>query len=495
MAAINRNRYRLITLLYVIFVCLSVLNIPATYLDSNYYSIKTLEYQERERIGQVDFANRLIAEQMGKLTKDTAKVYLNIQARIHKTYLFMDKFDLLIQKKLAEKNTTVWKEFGSKKKMEEIFMEDSAIYKVQYEFSDLARYLNTQPFQIDHAIQIYTPVQELVKMQSGKEVEWARYLFLHKPTAISYNHIKRLKLLLLDNENVYQNAALRTIGYLPAYYSEVEKRAVIDTKKDLPKVIDNKKLQEELQKEEKQQAQEQKELAKKIDSVAKQGTTAFPKFPVQAEPQNTKASNTDNFDEFIQRIITSLHTENFYVGIPNPVLKEFNYLLGTDFNFDIVPHGGSELTQTNFTYSLTFRNTGTYTMRFTDRRKGANKIIFEKKVEVFLMPNPLVKLGVDKTDNIVNIKDLTSANRLVASLGLIDVTTFPGRITDYRVTRISRTEPQTQVLNYGDVFQVSLQSMISKLQKGDLLLFDQIHVYTNDNVTRTANPLTYKIVD
>ena len=46
MAAINRNRYRLITLLYVIFVCLSVLNIPATYLDSNAYSIKTLEYQE-----------------------------------------------------------------------------------------------------------------------------------------------------------------------------------------------------------------------------------------------------------------------------------------------------------------------------------------------------------------------------------------------------------------------------------------------------------------
>ena len=70
MAAINRNRYRLITLLYVIFVCLSVLNIPATYLDSNAYSIKTLEYQEKERIGQVDFANRLIAEQKEKLTKD-----------------------------------------------------------------------------------------------------------------------------------------------------------------------------------------------------------------------------------------------------------------------------------------------------------------------------------------------------------------------------------------------------------------------------------------
>ncbi len=306
MAAINRNRYRLITLLYVIFVCLSVLNIPATYLDSNFYSIKTLEYQEHERIAQVNFANRLIAEEMDKLTKDSAKVYLHIQARLHQTYEYMNKFDLMIQKKLAEKNTTVWKEFGSKKKMEEIFMEDSAIYHVQNELFALVTFLNMQPFQIDHAIKDYIPIYETVHMQSGKEVEWARYLFLHKPTAISYNHIKRIKLLLLDNENIYQNAALRTIGYLPAYYSEATKKAVLDNNTNVSKVIDNKQMQDS---------------SKRIDSISKQGATAFPKFPVQSEPQNTKASNTDNFDEFIQRVITSLHTENFYVGIPNPVLR------------------------------------------------------------------------------------------------------------------------------------------------------------------------------
>ena len=82
-AKINKNRYRLITLLYVIFVCLSVLNIPATYLDSNFYAIKTVEYQEKARVEQVNFANRLIAEQKDKLIKDTAKIYLDIQARIH----------------------------------------------------------------------------------------------------------------------------------------------------------------------------------------------------------------------------------------------------------------------------------------------------------------------------------------------------------------------------------------------------------------------------
>src|SRR5476649_885320 len=212
-AKINKNRYRLITLLYVIFVCLSVLNIPATYLDSNFYAIKTLEYQEKARLAAVDFANRLIAEQQSKLKTDTAQVFLDIQARLHKSYEFMNGFDQMIVKKLAAQNTTVWKEFNSKRKTEEIFLEDSTIYKVQNELFSLITYLDSKPFQLDHAVKDFIPIKTMIVMQSGKDVEWARYLFLHKPTAISYFQVKRLKLLLLDNENLYQNAALRTIGY------------------------------------------------------------------------------------------------------------------------------------------------------------------------------------------------------------------------------------------------------------------------------------------
>ena len=49
----------------------------------------------------------------------------------------MNTFDLMIQKKLAAQNTTVLKEFNSKKKMEEIFLEDSTIYHLQHELFDL----------------------------------------------------------------------------------------------------------------------------------------------------------------------------------------------------------------------------------------------------------------------------------------------------------------------------------------------------------------------
>ena len=112
------------------------------------------------------------------------------------------------------------------------------------------------------------------------------------------------------------------------------------------------------------------------------------------------------------------------------------------------------------------------------------------------MPNPLVKLNGDNLDkDIVNVKDLFASNRLVGYLGLTEVPVFPGRINGYRVTRISKTDPQTSVYNYGDVFQAGLQGMISKLQKGDIIMFDQIQISLVDGTTRNANPLTYKIVE
>lgn len=482
-AKINKNRYRLITLLYVIFVCLSVLNIPATYLDSNFYAIKTVEYQEKARVEQVNFANRLIAEQKDKLIKDTAKIYLDIQARIHKSYEYMNTFDLMIQKKLAAQNTSVLKEFNSKKKMEEIFLEDSTIYHLQHELFDLVKYLDSKPLQLDKAIKNFVPISEIIPMQSGKPTEWARYLFLHKPTAISYLQIKRIKLLLLDNENIYQNAALRTIGYMPAYYSEKEKKAVLDNSSELPRVIDNQKMMDS---------------AKRVDSASQSQAVAkaeAPKFPVQSDPTFTKASNTDNFDEFIQRIITSLHTENFYVGIPNQVLKEFNYLLGTDFTFEVLPAQSADITRTGFNYAITFHNKGEYTMRFTDKRNGANKLIFSKKVEVYLIPNPMVKLnGNDLTKDIVNVKDLFSSNRLVPYLGLNEIPRFPGKIIGYHVTKISKTEMKT-VNNYGEVFGPDASKLIASLQKGDIIMFDNITIVLDDNTTRTPNPLTFKIVE
>jgi hypothetical protein len=82
-----------------------------------------LEYEEKARQEQVNFANQLISDETEKLANDSAKTYLAIQDRIHKTYEMMDKFDQEIQKKLADQKTDVYQEFNSTRRMEEIFLE------------------------------------------------------------------------------------------------------------------------------------------------------------------------------------------------------------------------------------------------------------------------------------------------------------------------------------------------------------------------------------
>jgi hypothetical protein len=485
---VNLNRYRLITLLYVIFVCLSVLNIPSSLLDSYSYSIKTLEYEIKSTEDQVGFANKVIQDKQMQLSaNDSARVFLGMQNRIHSSYEKMKAFDLNLQKYLKDEGTSTKEQFNSRKLTEAYLLKDSGIYRIKDDLVSLVTFLKAQPYQIDQAIVELVPMIDPVIAQSGSLKDWANYLFLHKPTAISYFHIKRIQLILIQNENIYQNAALRTIGYQPSYYSEKEKEAILfEPNNNTTQNIEQQPLEDTF-------------ARTPNPSPKPPAAAATPKYPVQADSTNDQASNTDNYDEFIQRIITSLHSETFYVGIPNLVLREFNYLLGVDFDFEITPNA-PVIPQGNSFY-IKFPKVGQYTFRFSDKRKFKRKVSFEKKVMVQMIPPPQVKLSGDASNSFrvtASIKDLFNANRLVGYLQIYDIPNFPGRINSYYVTRIPKEDdgtPQERILNYGDVFSAELQKMLRKLKKGDLLLFDNIQVTMIDGTSRIASPLTYKIIE
>jgi len=485
---VNLNRYRLITLLYVIFVCLSVLNIPSSLLDSYSYSILTLEYEIKSTEDQVGFANKVIQDKQMQLSaNDSARVFLGMQNRIHSSYEKMKAFDLNLQKYLKDEGTSTEEEFNSRKLTEAYLLKDSGIYRIKDDLVSLVTFLKAQPYQIDQAIVELVPMIDPVIAQSGSPKDWANYLFLHKPTAISYFHIKRIQLILIQNENIYQNAALRTIGYQPSYYSEKEKEAILfEPNNNTTQNIEQQPLEDTF-------------ARTPNPSPKPPAAAATPKYPVQADSTNDQASNTDNYDEFIQRIITSLHSETFYVGIPNLVLREFNYLLGVDFDFEITPNA-PVIPQGNSFY-IKFPKVGQYTFRFSDKRKFKRKVSFEKKVMVQMIPPPQVKLSGDASNSFrvtASIKDLFNANRLVGYLQIYDIPNFPGRINSYYVTRIPKEDdgtPQERILNYGDVFSAELQKMLRKLKKGDLLLFDNIQVTMIDGTSRIASPLTYKIIE
>jgi hypothetical protein len=475
MAAINKNRYRLITLLYVIFVCLSVLNIPSSLLDSSYYSVKTVEYQEKARLEQVNFANQLIGDEAEKLSNDSAKTYLAIQNRIHKSYEMLEKFDQHVQKRLADQKTDVWHEFNSTRRMEEIFLEKEGnekrnnIQKVFDELFDLVKFLNSQPLQIDSSIKTLIPVVEIIKSKvGGKEYELDRYLFLHKPVAISYYHLKRIKLLLLDVENVYQLSALKTIGYVQAFYSLQTNTTVLFKQGEMSKVLD---------------AEKQAEIMKRIkDEVNK----------------NTSNSNSDmaSNDELVKRLNNALQNEIFFVGIKNQILKSLNYSATGDFGIQVFPENSTVLTKTGNDYYLYFKKPGLFTIKFIDKRTSENKLLFDKRVDVSLLPNPLIKLNTETmTNNILNVRDLLSSNRLIAYMGSSAFKNFPGRINGYQVVKVSSDGRKQTEYNYGDVFQPKTQTLIGSCRKGDLIIFDMIQISLSDGTTRNANPMTFKIVE
>jgi hypothetical protein len=484
---INLNRYRLITLLYVVFVCLTVLNIPSSLLDSYHYSIKTIEYQINKTMEQVEFANKVIQDKQIKLSaSDSAKVFLDIQNRIHESFIRMREYDQKLQNFLRLKGSDVDREFNTRRFSESFYLQDSGIYRVREDLQELVRYIQSQPYQIDQAIAELVPMRDTIINASGNEKDWANYLFLHKPTAISYFHIKRIQQILLQNEIIYQNAALKTIGYQTAYYSEKVRDAIIFQ----PNTNTTKNIEQ----------QELIDTMKKIPSPSPQPPPVKVPTPPPVKVDSTsKTVVTEKMNDFVQRIISSLHAETFYVGIPNEVLKEFNYLLGVDFDFEIIPK--AEIQYQKNTYFIRFPKAGQYVFRFTEKNKSGKKISFEKKVTAYLIPSPQVKLNGDGNNfyrELASVRDLFTANRLVGYIQVYDIKNFPGRINSFYVTRIGREDDRLvteRKLNYGDVFSPEIQSLLRKLKKGDFLMIDNIQINMADGTTRNASPLTYKIIE
>ena len=64
---INVNRYRLITLLYVVFVTLTVLNIPTSLLESSYYSLIELNKSENILLDKIEITQYYIDNNIVKI--------------------------------------------------------------------------------------------------------------------------------------------------------------------------------------------------------------------------------------------------------------------------------------------------------------------------------------------------------------------------------------------------------------------------------------------
>ena len=147
-------------------------------------------------------------------------------------------------------------------------------------------------------------------------------------------------------------------------------------------------------------------------------------------------------------------------------------------------------------FKITFSKSGEYLLKFYDLRKQDKKLLFDKKIMVNPLPDPLVRVKGDNLNTYsISVKDLLAAERLEANLEINNLKFFPGRINSYKVVKIHNGKEEESINNYGELFQSTTQKILGSLKKNDFVIFDNINMSLIDGSTRTSPPIIYKISD
>jgi len=451
---VDVKRYQIISLLYIVFICFSVINIKISVLDSNVYTIKSLQSIDKEELKKVDISNKIIDDNKDLLAKSAkAEAFLKIRSRLKISKDVVNSVLNHVDEEFAKNNTTLLKQFNGRNLIEEILKSDKGVILLQKDLFDLSEFIKKSPYKIQTSLDSLIPIKNIVTTIKGKDEKWDYYLFMHKPSAISYMQLERIKLLITKTQLLYQEAALAEIGYQPTYFSQFN-----------PKLY-----------------------------VLKANVKEYKEEQIIKPGQKVISVNDQVFDDLFKKILASLHTENIFVGLNNTLLSDFDFMMGKEFDVEIFPK--VNISKNNNNYRVIFNKTGEYLLRFYDLRKD-KKVLFEKKIMVNPIPDPIVKVRGDNLSNYsISVKDLLRAERLEAKLEINNLNFFPGRINSFKVIRIHNGKEEESVNNYGELFQSTTQKVLGALKKNDLLIFDNVNMSLVDGSTRTSAPIIYKISD
>lgn len=452
---VDVKRYQIISLLYIVFICFSVINIKLSVLDSNIWTIKSIQSLIIEENKKIDISNNIIADNIDLLNKSAkARSYLKIRSRLAKSYIVVSNVINHVDSEFISNNTTLLKQFNSRNLIEKILKSENGVKQLNIDLFDLSEFIKKSPYKLQASLDSLIPIQKQVTTIKGKTEEWDYYMFMHKPSAISYMQLQRIKLLVTKTQLLYQEAALAEIGYQPTYFSKFN-----------PKLY-----------------------------ILKSSVKEYKPDEIIQPHQKVIDKNDEVFDELFKKIINSLHTENIFTGLTTSFISDFNFDFDKDFTFEVIPN--TKIVQVGKDFKVTFTKNGEYVLKFYDLRKQDKKLLFDKKIMVNPLPDPLVRVKGDNLNTYnISVKDLLAAERLEANLEINNLKYFPGRINSYKVIKIHNGKEEESINNYGELFQSTTQKILGSLKKNDLVIFDNINMSLVDGSTRTSPPIIYKITD
>jgi hypothetical protein len=453
----DSKRNKIIGLLYIVFICFSVISIKVSLLDSNLYSIQSFEGLYEEESKKVTISENVILDNLEILSSiPKASNYLEISSIIQESIQVVSNIIDSLNLELGQKNTSIVKQFNNRSSTEKILKKESYIPTLSKDLFDLKAYVFSFGHKLDSLqdpLFSNIPLQKTIKTIKGKETEWEEYLFYKKPTAISYMQLVRIKLLLAKSKLLYNEAALKEINYSATYFSPFNPKLYV--LKSEVKYYDD-------------------------DEILKEGERAI-------------SENMQVVDELFKGVLQSLNTENIFAGIPYTLLSDFDFSVDKDFSLEITPE--VRTTIKNNQYITIFTKPGTYTLKFYDKRVGS-RLLFERNLEVGYIPDPVVRVSGKGFENyLIDKNELLLAERLEGILNIDYLTYFPGRINTFEVSRVHDGNEVAAVVNYGEIFQSPAQEIIAQLEKNDFLIINLINVTMDDGTTRVLTPLLFRILN
>ena len=198
---VDVKRYQIISLLYIVFICFSVINIKISVLDSNIYTIKSLQSLEKEELKKVDISNKIITDNIDLINRSPKAVsYLKIRTRLTKSYQVVNSVINHVDSEFKKVNTDIYKQFNSRNLIEEILKGEKGVPMLDKDLFELSDFVKKSPFKLQASLDEVIPLKRTVTTTKGKEEAWDYYLFMHKPTAISYMQLERIKLLITEKQ-------------------------------------------------------------------------------------------------------------------------------------------------------------------------------------------------------------------------------------------------------------------------------------------------------
>jgi|TARA_B110000908_G_C10263079_1_gene460875 hypothetical protein len=450
----DKKRNQIIGLLYIVFICFSVISIKVSLLDSNTYVISTLKSLDKEEVKRIVVSDKIISDNLELLEEnEKASTYLSIAKRIKVSYKVASDLIEYVNKEFEAANSSMLKQFNSKNLISKILKSDNGVALLEKDLFELSDFILSQPHHLDtlsNSLVLSIPLVKNITTIKGKTEDWGDYLFLKKPTAISYSQLERVKLLLSKSILFYQEEALEKIGYSQTYSSLInEKKYNVSVYRD--------------------------------DEILK---------------ANQKAVNKDAIvvDDLFKNLLKSLNTDNIYVGIKATILNQADIILKNGIKIEIEPNIKTE--NRSNTLKGYFNKKGIYTIKFLDVTNNKNIVLFEKTVSALELPNPTISIpGGNQNSFEISKLDLLTASRIEAHIDIENIQSFPGRINKFNIVLVHGADIYEAITNSGPIFQTDTQRVLEKIEDNDLVIFEDVSMTLNDGTTRIAPPIIYKVIE